>query len=142
MQKHEAFKLGFLARCVEEGLSPEQTCALAKQAEWPEWATPAGFFKQVFSPVKTIADTGKSVVDLAKSSVLPLATLGVGLPMGAGALAAYLQNKATDVSANDVEDVKRQELLQTYQRMTDQLNRAKQRNDYKQTRKQTGRVFL
>ena len=32
MQPHEAFKLGFLARCVEEGLSPAQTNSLAKTA--------------------------------------------------------------------------------------------------------------
>jgi len=32
MQVHEAFKLGFLSRCVEEGMNPEQTHGLSKMA--------------------------------------------------------------------------------------------------------------
>lgn len=143
MQKHEAFKLGFLARCVEEGLSPEQTYGLAKQAEGEGWLPgPNWLAKQIFGPVQTAAETGKSVADLAKSTLLPLGALAVGVPASAGALAAYLQNNATDVDGNDVNDAKRQELLETYRRMSDQLKRTKELRDYKQTRKQTGRVFL
>ena len=143
MQPHEAFKLGFLARCVEEGLSPAQTNSLAKTAA--DLLNKQAFVReaigQVTGTVKDTADAGKSVVEFGKS-MWPLAALAVGVPAGAGALAAYLQNSATDVDSSDVEDAKQQELVDTYRRMSDQLGRQKQLREYKQQRKRTGQVFL
>jgi DNA helicase TIP49 (TBP-interacting protein) len=143
MQPHEAFKLGFLSRCVEEGLSPEQINGLAKSAA--EFLGKQAFVReaigQVTGTVKDTADAGKSVVEFGKS-MWPLAALAVGVPAGAGALTAYLQNAATDVDATDVEEAKQQELMDTYRRMADQLGRKKQMRDYKQQRKRTGQVFL
>jgi DNA helicase TIP49 (TBP-interacting protein) len=143
MQPHEAFKLGFLSRCVEEGLSPQQTNVLAKSAA--EMLTKQAFVReaigQVTGTVKDTADAGKSVVEFGKS-MWPLAALAVGVPAGAGALTAYLQNSATDSDSSDVEDAKRQELLDTYRRMTEQMNRQQKLRGYKEQRKRTGQVFL
>lgn len=136
MLPQEAFKLGFLARCVEEGLSPEQTHNLAKQAS----LIPFGDF--IGNPAKATVETGKSMVDLAKSGV-PLAMLGLAAPPAIGGLAAYMANKATDVDdAAAMEDVKKQELIDNYRRMAEQLNRQQQLRQYKQQRKRTGRVYL
>jgi len=140
MLPQEAFKLGFLARCVEEGLSPEQTHNLAKQAA-------DCFSKQAFidffrNPLKATTDTAKSTIDLVKSTV-PLAMMGLAAPPAIGGLAAYLSNKATDVDDDAaVEDVKKQELIDTYRRMSQQLNRQQQLRQYKKDRKRTGRVYL
>jgi hypothetical protein len=143
MQPHEAFKLGFLSRCVEEGLSPEQTHGLAKSAAavFSKEAFVREALGQVTGTVKDTAEAGKSVVELGKS-MWPLAALAVGVPAGAGALTAYLQNAATDVDSTDVAEAKQQELVDTYRRMADQLGRQKQLRDYKQQRKRTGQVFL
>lgn len=145
MLPQEAFKLGFLARCVEEGLSPEQTHNLAKQAADcfnKSASLPIPFGDFLSNPFKATIDTGKSTVDLAKSTI-PLAMLGLAAPPAIGGLAAYMSNKATDVDdAAAVEDVKKQELIDTYKRMAQQLNRQQQLRQYKQDRKRTGRVYL
>jgi hypothetical protein len=144
MRPNEAFKLGFLTRCVEEGLSSAQTNALAKRAAdvmtkqgFTEWLS-----KQVFGPVRTTANTVKSVADAGTSLAMPAAALAIGVPASLGGLAAYLHNKATDIDSDAVDSAKKQELLDTYQRMTDQLGRKKQLREYKQQRKRTGQVFL
>jgi len=140
MLPQEAFKLGFLARCVEEGLSPEQTHNLAKQAA--DCFSKQAFMDFVNNPLKATVDTGKSTIDLAKSTI-PLAMLGLAAPPAIGGLAAYMSNKATDVDdAAAVEDVKKQELIDTYRRMSQQLNRQQQLRQYKKDRKRTGRVYL
>lgn len=147
MLPQEAFKIGFLARCVEEGLSPEQTHNLAKQAadcfnKQAEGSSLIPFGSFISNPFKATTDTAKSTIDLAKSTV-PLAMMALAAPPAIGGLAAYMSNKATDVDdAAAVEDVKKQELIDTYRRMAQQLNRKQQLRQYKQDRKRTGRVYL
>lgn len=151
MQTKEAFKLGFLTRCVEEGLSPEQTHALAKMAAeqlekrsglpFAATAMSALDWLSKQSPIKSTTDAYKGVVDSA-SATLPLVAAGLAVPPAIGGLAAYLHNRSTDVDATDIGQVKQKELADTYRRMADQLNRQKQLRDYKQERKRTGRVYL
>lgn len=119
MQIKEAFKLGFLARCVEEGLTPDQTHALAKSA----------------------ADCVEKQA-LGVGSAIPVAAAALASVPATGGLMAYLANQATDTDATEVEDVKQRELTDTYQRMAEQLQRRKQLQAYKQKRKRTGQVFL
>lgn len=147
MQTKEAFKLGFLARCVEEGLSPEQTHTLAKMAadqleKQSISPNPLGWLTgQVTAPVKNITDAYKAVLDSASSTV-PLAALAMAVPPALGGSAAWLANRATDTDATDIEQVKQKELSDTYRRMAAQMNRQKQLRNYKQERKRTGRVYL
>lgn len=140
MRPQEAFKLGFLARCVEEGFSSDQTHALAKRAA--DCFTKQAAWYNPFTWAKSVADTGKSTVDLLKSLTGPAMMLAA-VPPAVGGVAAYLTNKSTDVDdAAAVEDVKNQELIDTYRRMTDQLDRQKKLREYKQSRKRSGRVYL
>lgn len=140
MRPQEAFKLGFLARCVEEGFSSEQTHALAKRAA--DCFTKQAAWYNPFTWAKSVTDAGKSTVDLLKSLAGPTMMLAA-VPPTVGGVAAYLANKSTDVDdAAAVEDVKNQELTDAYQRMADQLNRQKQLREYKQSRKRSGRVYL
>lgn len=141
MHTKEAFKLGFLARCVEEGLTPEQTHALAKQAAEGEVAPLSWLTRQVTAPIKDVASTSQSVADAVKSH-LPLLALGAAVPPALGGAAAYLAHHATDADATDVKQVSQQELTDTYRRMAEQLQRKKKLRDYKQQRKRTGQIFL
>src|SRR6056297_3719453 len=127
MQARDAFKIGFLARCVEEGLSPEATHDLAKSA--------ADCFDKYASGFKDI-------VDAAKGIAYPTAMLAAAAPIALGGGAAYFKNKATDTDATDIEEIKQKELLDTYNRMAEQLERQKQLRKYKAERKRTGQVFL
>jgi len=150
MQPREAFKLGFLARCVEEGLSPQQTCALAKtaaaclekQSDGEMAPTLSGWITRNFTdPIKSTAETTKSVADAGRS-LLPWLGAAAAAPPVLGGLTAYLKNKATDRGEDLVEETKQQELTDTYRRMADQLRRSRQLRDYKQIRKRTGQVYL
>lgn len=143
MQPHEAFRLGFLARCVEEGFSPEQTSALVKKAEdlFTKSAFVAEISRQLTDPVRNTANAAQSVVNLG-GSLIPYALMAAAVPPALGAVAAYAKNKALDVGEDEGEDFKKRELIDTYKRMSEDLTRQKERQDYKQQRKRTGRVFL
>ena len=135
MQVHEAFKLGFLSRCVEEGMNPEQTHGLSKMAA-------SLFEKQALinlpSPMGEVNNAVSAVGSLA-----PYLAAGLAIPPALGGLAAYFANQATDTEGSQgIENIKRQELQDTYERLAGQLQRQKERQDYKAKRKSTGRIFL
>jgi hypothetical protein len=132
-----------MARCVEEGLSTAETHALSKTAAssmeklgFTKWLT-----EQALGPVDTAAKTTKSLSDAA-SSVMPLVGMGLVAPPLLGGTAAWLVNNATDTDGSDVEEAKQHELIDTYNRMSGQLQRQKELQKYKSSRKRTGRVFL
>jgi transcription initiation factor TFIIIB Brf1 subunit/transcription initiation factor TFIIB len=126
MHQKQAFKIGFLARCIEGGLSPEATRTLVKSA--------AEHFGKSSGVVR-------EAVDLVKS-LGPAALVAGAAPIALGGGAAYFANKATDTDATDVEEVKQKELVDTYRRMADQLQRQRKLRSYKADRKRTGQVFL
>jgi hypothetical protein len=120
MDSTEAFKIGFLSRCVEEGLSQEKTAELVEKG--------AG----------VVADAGKFLSEVGPKALM--AALAAGPVLGASG--AYLYNKATDVDATDVEEIKKKELADQYQRMAEQLDRQSDLRRYQQERKQKGQVFF
>jgi hypothetical protein len=157
MSPAEAFKLGFLSRCVEEGLSGSQIAGLSKQA--------SDFFdKQAFASAapslgSTLLNAAGSVPSFltggAKSGLgmvrdvtglakdlSPLALLAAAAPPTIGGVAAVLKNQATDISEEDVGEAKQQELADTYHRMAEQLRRQQAARSFKKDRKQSGRVFM
>lgn len=127
----EAFKVGFLSRCVEDGLTLEQAHERVKIAS----EKLAGLTD---IPGK-ILDLGKPVVSSALSWGIPL---GLAAPPIAGGIAGYMAAKGTDIDDTDVAEVKRRELIEEYKRQTAKLIRDRQAREYRKDRKQTGRVFL
>lgn len=117
MDPREAFKIGFMARCIEEGLSQEKTAELMEKA-------------------------GNGLVDAAKAVAYPAAALALAAPPTLGGLAAYFKNKATDSDASEIEEIQQQEQAETYRRMADQLRRAKALRERKAGKKRSGQVFL
>lgn len=109
----EAFKVGFLARCAEEGLSPDQIAARVKFA--------ADKFAGLMDAA---AGLGKSVVGTG----LPLALLA---PVALGGMAGYGLSRATDIDDTDVAEIKNQELLDSYAQETARLKRQKAVRDFK-----------
>jgi len=100
MDARTAFKLGFLTKCAEDGVSPEELQNRIKAASFIESAG-----KAMFS--------------------LPGALMLGALPVGFGA--GYVAADALSTPTESVEDVKRKELLEAYQRATDRANRVAQR---------------
>jgi len=130
MQPREAFRIGFLARCVEEGLSPEDTRRLAKSAA-------SLFTKEADSPV-----TLRGLVEAAKGVGYPTLAAAAIAPPAIGGLTAYLNNSAQDVDATDIDEIKQRELAQIYRRMSEQLRRKQQLRQTEAQRKPAGNVLL
>ena len=128
MQPREAFRIGFLARCVEEGLSPEDTRRLTKSA--------ASLF------TKEAVVTLRGLVEAAKGVGYPTLAAAAIAPPAIGGLTAYLNNSAQDVDATDIDEIKQRELAQIYRRMSEQLRRKQQLRQTEAQRKPAGNVLL
>ena len=121
MEPREAFKIGFLSRCVEEGLSQEKTAELIEKASG------------------TLGD----LFDAAKGVVYPATAVALAAPPTLGGLAAYFNNKAVDTAdEGDIEQIKQRELIDSYRRMARQLKSSRKVRERKASRKRSGQVFL
>lgn len=109
----EAFKVGFLARCAEEGLSPAQIQDRVKLARDKF----AGVLDSLGHAAGSVFSTGA-----------PLALIA---PPALGAIAGYGLSRATDIDDTDVDEIKNNELLDTYANETAKLRRQKAVRDFK-----------
>jgi len=118
MNTKEAFKVGFLHKCAEDGLTPEQTFARAKKATAMMKVAGAG---------AELLGGAKDVVGGAGSLLwrlgLPAALLG---PPAVGALGGYGIAQLGEETF-DAEEAKKRELVAAYERASQQLERSKQR---------------
>jgi hypothetical protein len=121
-----AFQLGFAARCREEKLSQKAAC---ERAVWLEKAS-----LDLLGVGSAISGGAKALVEAAK----PVATLAVGVPVGlglaAGAAGGYGLAKLNEPDVTE-DDIKAQELANTYKAYTDRL---KARQAYLKYRKAQG----
>lgn len=127
MTDREAFKVGFISRCLEAGLTLEQVPGLAKQAA-DKLASLAGLLGTGLS--KTV-DLGAGLGNAALGYGLPLA---LAAPPLLGGMAGYGLAKATDIDDTDIAEIKDRELLDEYKRQTQQLLRRRAGRDYLQAR--------
>ena len=125
MNPQAAFKLGFLSRCVEEGVPMERVPIFVKLA-----TDKVAFLKDILGGARTLGTT-------ALSLGIPLA---LAAPPILGGVAGYTAAKLTDVDDTDVGEIKQRELIDELQRQTDRLKREKSIRDYQQQRKSTGRI--
>ena len=93
MTPREAFKIGFLMQCADEGLSGEQT---------------AGRISQLADRLEKAAGLG-DVLDTAKSGLVT----SLAIPVAAGAGIGYLAHRAA-VPEVDEDDVKKRELIDEF----------------------------
>ncbi len=115
----EAFKVGFLARCAEEGLSADEIAGRVKFAADKF----AGFLDGA-------AHLGGQVL----STGVPIAAIA---PVALGGLAGYGLSRMTDIDDTDVDEIKNNELLDTYAQETARLKRQKSVRDFKAGQKPT-----
>ena len=127
----EAFKCGFLARCVEDRLTSEQILTTVKRA--------ADLLEKQAGIIDKAVDIGQGAVGGAFNYGVPLA---LAAPPLLGGLAGLSLAKATDIDDTDVADVKDRELLDEYRRQSGKLRRQKAIREYAKARQQTGRMFI
>ena len=115
LDDRQRFKLGFITRCIEEGMTaPDEICAFAKQAA-------DHLDTLVAQPEK---QAGRIMDVIGKALTLSGATMAVAPPL-LGATAGYGLARATDIDEDDVEEAKQQELIQEYRRHTNKLRRMR-----------------
>lgn len=126
----EAFKVGFLARCVRDGQTPDQILARVKQAAalLEKRAFLGGLLDAAGGAAKSVAGYG-----------LPLA---LAAPPVLGGLGGYALAKATDVDDTDVDDVKNREIVDELRRQTEALRRQKAVRDYRKDVRPAARPLM
>lgn len=113
MTKREAFKLGFLGKVAELGLTPTK------------FAEVTGLTKR--------ADPISELLSTAKDIALPLAGAAViGIPWGMGKLTGMMEAGLTDVSEADVERMKMQDYINTYRSEAQKVKRKLQRDQWRE----------
>lgn len=130
LDAQQAFKVGFLTRCVQDGLNPEQMLERVKQAQ-------DMLEKRAF--LGSLLNLGGSVGKGLASYGIPAA---LAAPPILGGLGGYALAKATDVDDTDVEEIKNRELVAEYQRQAERLRHQNDARKYKSEKPATGRAFL
>lgn len=135
----DAFRLGFLTRCAEEGLTGEALTGRIHAVEHAEktagvarWAIPggigAGLMWLASQSGKNTAEAARAATNAAGGLARAAGTVGAGAAglglLGGGAL-GYGAAKMTEPEITD-DDIKQQELAETY-RIYAERARAKQK---------------
>lgn len=130
----EAFKVGFLARCARQGMTPDQMLKTAQDAL-------AAFEKRAVlgTVLGKSLDALKGLAGGALNYGVPAAVVA---PPLLGALGGYGLAKATDVDDTDVAAIKNRELIDEYRRNADELVRAQKARAGKKEPKPGGRLLM
>lgn len=116
LTEKQAFKVGFLLRCADEGLTIEETHQRVKQA-----------IDKYANPLAALAGAGTVLGGLAKH-VLPFGAesglaLGIGAPVAAGAGLGYMAAKMRHPGEEVLDQAKRDEVIGEYERLADEAQR-------------------
>lgn len=114
MTKKEAFRLGFLSRLAERGMSPGQ------------------FEKQASGVLGELVEAGGRTVSAL--SPMALAAL-IGVPAAAGILTGWGQAGMEDVSEEDIERMKQRDIVDTYRSEAQRIRRKLLRSSWKKPAK-------
>jgi hypothetical protein len=123
LSPRDAFKVNFLARCVEAGMGPADIELAVKRASFAGAA--AGSAGRLLGGALRIGG------NLATGVGLPLA---LAAPPVIGGLGGYALARATDVDDTDLDEVKDREVMDEYRRQLDALARQRAARDYRQQR--------
>lgn len=131
----EAFVVGFVRRCIDDGLSAEQMDERVKQAE-----------DLLAGALTSLSATKEATVlgDVARAGggvLSTVAPLALAAPPLLGGLAGYTAARLGDVDDTDVEDVRQQELKDTYKLEAEKLRRQKAFRDLQKARQRSVRGY-
>ena len=140
LSSQEAFKLGFLSQCVEDGFSIEEMRSQVKAASD---ALKQAEKDAAFSKVALFGELADDAGDVAKN----VANLGLTslllAPPALGAAAGYTHSRLSDVDDEDVEDVKKRELIDEYRRQAEKLRQTARLRTFRESRKKrSGGLYL
>lgn len=114
MNAREAFKFGFISRCIEDGLtSPAAIHDRLTKTAVLSLSDVTAVPKGIWGGIKDIGKAG-----------LGVGALGIVAPALLGAAGGTLAAKMTDVDDRDVDELKNQEVIEEYRRQAERLRRA------------------
>lgn len=131
LSARDAFKCGFLSRCIEDGLTPLEIINNIKTAN--------DLMSKQSGIISSLIDTAKDIGGTALHYTIPAAIVA---PPILGGAAGYGLAKATDINDQDVSDIKNKEVIDEYNRQTEKLKRRKAVQDFLKSRQQTGRRLI
>lgn len=115
----EAFKVGFLARCVEDRLTPEQIKTSAEKA--------AALMTKGASITGLLSAALGKTMELGGGAAKTMFSYGVPAALAAppiiGGIAGYGLARATDIDDTDVSEIKDREVIDELRRQTEKLQR-------------------
>ena len=125
LDKRQAFKAGFLRKCANSGLTPDETHEVVKEALVR--IKSAAFSDIITKPLSAVGGAISGLVEPAAKNIsnLGLAALLLGPPAVGGGL-GLLAAKAGDIDETDVETTKQRELIDEYHRQTSRMRRKQQ----------------
>lgn len=126
----ESFKVGFLARCAHEGLTPDQMLDRVKRA---------GDMLEKRSLFDSLVHGAGGVAKGLAGYGIPMA---LAAPPILGGLGGYALAKATDVDDTDVDAIKNQELVDEYQRQSQRIKRQNDVRAYAKEPKHHSRALM
>jgi len=134
----ESFKAGFLTRCVEEDTSTEEALSRIKTA-----SDQLDALEKQAGIIDSLSKLVGGVVSPAVEKIINYGSAAAifGPPILGGA-AGYGVSRLTDVDEEDVDDIKKQELIDEYKRQADKLRQSKALRMYRNSRKSRGGVYL
>jgi len=141
LDNRQAFKAAFLHRCLEHGMTLEETHILVKDAcatlqggtkEANVWPWIRANVPGVSPAADVLAEAMKGVVQQVPSAAL--ATY-VGVPAAVGGLAGYGLAQAEGLNDEDADEIKTQEKIEAYRRATDRAAIQKQLRSAQQLRR-------
>ena len=130
----EAFVVGFMRRCIDDGLSVDQMGERVKQAE----DLLAGAIKSAQDKQANVLGSLVNAAGGVASTALPLA---LAAPPLLGGLAGYTAARMGDIDDTDVDDVRLQELKDTYKLEAEKLRRQKAFRDLQKSRQRSVRGY-
>jgi len=126
MTPKEAFKIGFLEKCAEDGLSNEEIVKRIRNSKM--------LVKLAYNQPGWVDDTGQGLLDLSSNifnKVWPLILAG---PPLLGAAGGYMLAKARGDSY-DKDEAKTREIIGSYQQALTRLHALKKKQQEQQTRR-------
>ena len=134
LTSRQAFKAGFLHRCIRDGLTLRDATEIVEKAA---------------SIADTLVGLPGKAVDLAGKTldnVWPVAKTGLigaaAAPPIIGAGLGYGLAKATDIDDTDVDEVKKREIIDELHRQTETLKRERAMRDYRAQRKRPSHIYM
>lgn len=133
LTNREAFKFGFLLRCADENLSPEETQERIKLAmDHFRWdGQPRVDAQLLQQTLQTWEKRGTGEIAGILNFLRSSGMYGIGAAAGAGAMGGYGLAKTMQPQV-DTDEIKQQELVAAYRQQTERIRRLMAARSYRQ----------